>query len=450
MTFPNNSSKIAENTFGYVTTENDVFLKGYSDKNDRKIGIVKTTPQASLEYFEKRFDQLADKVKELSTAIEEAVNKGTFLMKLIHIKESLNEYNGLGNFVVLETSLDDMIAELNGSVAINRIKNLEIKQALLAEAKSILDQQNEADPITILAFSDQMKEIKQKWIKTGAVVVDMQRDIENSFEEYYQTFFENRKYVIKEKSKQAKERTNYYRSIIMRAEEIRNSDDFDEIFAEFRELQQYWKTGGKVPHRKATELWDKFKQINDYFFTRYKNFKLIKGENPELSAQEIKDKYQNAYLEEAEKLVNFDVDDNDKTERAKELLVEWKKLGNVFRQLENETGEKFRTACDKIFEFSYLMRVVRRKYTDIEQKPQEDQLRIKTSFMRELIRRDESEILIGEANFTKVQANEPIMTRETRQLSTNLQIQKRKVVIKKAILKTMEDTLRSLKPARRY
>ncbi len=449
MTFPTSSSKIAENSFGYVL-DTDVFLKGYFDKPDRKIGIVKTTPEASLDYFVKRFTLLTEKVKELVQAIEEATNKGSFLMKLIHIKESLDTYNGLGDFPAMHTHLDTLIDELNGGVSVNRVKNLEIKQALLDEAKALLDVQHEADPVTILTYSAQMKEIKQKWIKTGAVVLEYQQKLENTFDEYYQTFFENRKYVIKEKSKQSKERINYYRSIIHHAENLRNSDEFDEVFLEFRELQQAWKTGGKIPHKKATELWDKFKQINDFFFTRYKNFKLLKAEHPDLSSQEIKEKYQFAYLEEAENLVSFDIDDNEKTERAKELLVEWKKLGNVFRHLENETGEKFRTACDKIFEFSYLMRVVRRKYPDIEQKPQEDQLRIKTSFMRELIRRDESEILIGEANYTKTQASETVPTRETRQLAINLHIQKRKVVIKKSILKTMEDTLKSLKPARKY
>lgn len=432
--------KTRETEFGYIL-DTDIYLKGYMGFPDRRIGQVKTTEEASMKYFEDRYQLAEKKVNDLENAIKEAQNKGSYLMKLIHMRDYLTNFDGLGNYPVLFAQLDKLQAELNGMISVNRIKNLEIKNALLEEAKTLLAEQDIAEPLQLLELSDKMKEVKQKWIKTGSVDESEEAALEKSFDETYQEFFYRRKNIMKFKAKEAKDRLLHYRKILTAADNLKFSDNFEEAFNEFRNLQTEWKTGGKIPHKKATEFWEKFKMANDLFFNRYKSFKSYKAQFPEDTPEQIKVKLEKEYCAAGEALVTIGDEVVENVEKAKALLIDWKNLSTTFRNLDHDTAERFRLSCDHVFEYSYLMRVVKRKYPDIESKPKEDQFRIKTSFMRELIRRDESEIIIAENNILREQMNPKF----DKKLLTNLAVQKRKVLVKKHILQSMEAALNALK-----
>ena len=160
---------------------------------------------------------------------------------------------------------------------------------------------------------------------------------------------------------------------------------------------------------------------------------------------------------EMESLVDLHHQNLHNVERARELLMDWKNFSTTFRNFNEDEAERFRLASDKIFEISYLFRVVKRKYPDVEHKPQEDQLRIKVSFMRELIRKDEAEIQLAETNLHRLDANK--RNPEYKKAESNLNTQKRKLGVKRLILRDLEDLLHSLKgqtrstttyPNRRY
>ena len=425
-----------EHEYGYVRDEG-IYLKGFLDYPDRKIGQVKQSPEASLKYFEDRFQLAQKKVDDLAKMIEEAQNKGSFLMKLLHMRKYLANFDGLGNYLALFSRLDELEAQLRAMVAVNRVKNYEIKSALLAEAEACFD-----DP-DINAATDRIKELKLKWIKTGTVLEDHQEYIEKRFDEVYADFFENKKNLLKNRARQIKNNMYNYKRILHHAEDLKFSDDFENAFIEFRDMQQAWRASGKVPHNKATQLWEKFRQVNDIFFSRYKQFKAYKEQFPELSPLEIRQKLENGMCIEMDSLVDLHHENSHNIERAKELLMEWKNFTMVFRNVEYESGERFRLASDKIFEISYLFRVVKRKYPDVEHKPQEDQLRIKVSFMRELIRKDEAEIQLADSNLHRMVAQKG--TPDYKRAETNLNTQKRKLGVKRLLLRELEQILHDLK-----
>ncbi len=424
-----------EHEFGYIQGDK-IFLKKFLDFPSRQIGVVKESVEASIKYFENRFEIAQQKVTTLGNLIEEAQNKGSYLMKLIHMRRYLSDFDGLGDYVYLFASLDEMEKRLMALISINRVKNLEIKEALLKSAQEILESEN------ITELEEEIKELKQKWIKTGAVIKEKQELLENKFQEIYAEYFDKRKRIIYERTQQARYNLRRYHQILERADRLRNSDDFDGTFQEFRTLQQAWKNAGKVPHKQAVILWENFKKINDYFFNRFKSFKSLKTEYPELEAQEIKEKLQTELAEEADKLSRKDAHLH--TDRAKELLMDWKQLTSVFRGIDRDYANMFRFACDRIFEESYLMRVVKRKYPLFETKPQEDQLRIKTSFMRELIRRDEEDVNLGEDKLNRNQKRN-MHPKALRTMQNNLNIQKRKIEVKKEVLKELQKELNDLR-----
>jgi len=421
-----------QHPYGYIA-DGKVFLKGYLHFPDREIGIVKETPEKALEYFEKRYQEARKKVEDLAEMIEKAENKGSFLMKLIHLRTYLQEFKGLGDFPVLLAKLDELETFLRGLIDSNRQRNLEIKKGIIAELTALINDTNWKET------AEKIEDIKNRWIKTGAVEAHLQEEMENNFGTLIRTYYQNKKNFFKQKANELKSRLNQYRILVDKASILKLSDDFENAANQFKQMQQEWKTVGKVPQKKMEKYWERFKKINNEFFFRYKQYKegvpldQIKPLDPMEQARAIQEKL----CKKAEALIGINTEESNN--QAKELLVTWKNEVNNPRYLDKNLANRFRYACDRIFEESYLMRVVLRKYNDFYKKPTLDQFRIKTSFLRELIRKDEQEVSIAE----KSQEYKP------EHKSFNLATQKRKIQVKHIMLEEFEGELRKIYEARK-
>jgi hypothetical protein len=419
----NNTKQTA---YGYIL-DGKVFLKGYNGLPDRELGVVKETEEEAIAYFEKRYATAQQKVADLQKMIDEAENKGSYLMKLIHLKAYLEDYKAIGDFPALFAELRNSEIYLKELVAQNRIKNLEIKRQLIQEAEEL------AESTLWQETSDKLQELKLRWIKTGPLDDLYHDELEGRFTAAIHSFFQKKKEFLRNKATEQKDRLNLYKEIVDKAYTLRMSNDFEETSVLFKQLQTDWKAVGKVPQVKMAKLWERFKKVNNDFFFRYKQFKAgveaeqIKSFDPALESKQK----QEALSKKAESLVGVNTDAS--LEEAKNLLVGWKNSQINPKYLDRDFAQRFRLACDRIFEEGYLMKIVRRKYPDYEDKPKLDQFRIKNSFLRELIRKDEQEIHLAE-NTDYVPANK----------NFNLGTQKRKVEVKKLILKSFEDGLKAL------
>lgn len=416
-----------QHPYGYIA-DNKVFLKGYLQFPDREIGVVKETPEKALEYFEKRYEDARKKVEDLVEMIEKAENKGSFLMKLIHLRSYIQNFKGLGDFPTLLQKLDESESYLRKLIEQNRRRNLEIKKQIIEELSALVNDTNWKET------GEKIEDIKSRWIKTGAVEAHLQEEIENTFGTLIRTYYLNKKNFFKQKAEEMKNRLNQYRILVDKASILKLSDDFENAANEFKQMQIEWKSIGKVPQKKMEKYWERFKKINNEFFFRYKQFKegvpidQIKPLDPMEQARIVQEKL----CKKAEALIGINTEESNN--QAKELLVAWKNEVNNPRYLDKNLANRFRYACDRIFEEGYLMRVVLRKYSDFYKKPLLDQFRIKTSFLRELIRKDEQEISIAE----KVQEYKP------EHKSFNLATQKRKIQVKHIMLEEFEGELKKL------
>lgn len=429
-----------QHEFGYVQ-DGKVFLKGFLSYPDRQIGVVKESEEASIKYFENRFNIAKQKVENLRNLVEDNQNKGSYLMKLIHMRKYLADFDGLGDYKALFDQLDQIEEHLKELIANNRVKNFEIKKALLDEATAFLEQEFE----NWIEATDQFRELKMKWIKTGVVLKEHQDEFEDQFNNIIKDFYDRRKEHFKLKAREVKNRVMLYRNIIDEAEQHKDSDEFDGTFLDFKRLQQAWKTIGKVPHKKAVTLWEKFKACNDAFFERFKNFKSYKEEYPDLDPITIRENLLKELVTSADAYVQ-QADSLDTADKAKELLVTWKRFTSTFRGIDKEVLSKFRFDCDIIFETNYLIRVIKRKYPLFDTKLNEEKLRIKASFMRELIKKDELEIQNNEVLLNQI----PLTTNKKKNIEfnqrlNNLRIQKRKLEVKKMILNEVESRLEAMK-----
>jgi len=187
-----------KNEFGFCQ-DGKVFINAYLNFPQREIGFVRNTEEEALAYFVNRFDLAKRKVDLLSSEVETVQNKGSFLTKVVQMKAYLGEFDGLGDFKPLFDELDRMEKYLRDLIQNNQIKNLEIKRALIQDAKNISTEDD------IAKATNELMEIKSKWVKTGPVDKLFQEELSQEFQVVLDEFFLRRRFFFEEKNRQIKE-----------------------------------------------------------------------------------------------------------------------------------------------------------------------------------------------------------------------------------------------------
>lgn len=420
-----NASLVDE--YGYVK-DGKVFLKGYLEYEDRQIGEVKRTEQEALDYFKNRFIIAENKVGQLEKDIAEAQNKGSYLTKLVQLRKKLLGFDALGDFPPLLERLDAQEKLLAELITVNQLKNLEIKRALIAEAEAIADS-NDWRPT-----ADALQEIKTKWIKTGPVDKSAEAEVEGRFQELLDGFFQRRREFFNEQNKVIQERLDKYDELIRLAFRANRIEDLDAAFQEVRRLNNAWKQVGEVPIKKSGKLYKQFKKATTNFYTKYNDAKGIvieKKIDPRIEAQM-------KMVDEAERL-SRQSDIFAAAERAKVLLNSWKEVKVPFKLQDKSLNDRFRAACDKIFELSYLGRVLTRKYPAFELKSKSEQIRTKIREMEYLVKREKNDLQFALQDAEGLDPNNA----EDKQILNKISTQKRKIAMKEVILREFQKQLES-------
>ena len=303
-----------DHPYGYIKNTK-VYLRGFLGKADREIGEVKEDETSTLKYFEARFEQIKGKVEKLKNDIKENQNKGSFLMKLIHLRESLFESDALGDFIPLIEELNQQEAFLNEIIQSNRSKNLEVKNSLIDEAESMKDDTDWKET------TEFFKELKLRWIKTGPVEKELHEEIETRFNESVQTFFESRRHFFEGMALQAEENIKIYESLVLQAREAHDLPDSKMAFDISKKIQKQWKEAGKVPAEKRQPLWDEFSKLNNRIFSRYKR---TLNPGPQMHPRELMKKIE-TLTEDIKRLVNLPTS-YEVINKAKAIQEEWRKL----------------------------------------------------------------------------------------------------------------------------
>ncbi len=369
-----------EHPYGYIK-DNKVFLKGFLGQEDREIGEVKEDEASTIAYFENRFSMLVDKVEKLKSDISENQNKGSFLMKLVHLKESLLQADALGDFVPLIEDLEGQEKYLNEIIAGNRAKNLELKKALIQEAESKM---HDTDWKETTEF---YKDLKLRWIKTGPVDKEFQEEIEETFENAVQTFFESRRHYYEGLSLQADENIKVYEALVVQARDAFAMTDVKQAFEISRRIQKEWKASGKVPAERRQPLWDEFSKLNNRIFSKYKR---ALNPGPTMHPREVMRKVEE--LSQKMKDLANQPNSREVIESAKAIQQDWKKLPHRKPREAKMASKSYQFFTDIVFEKSFLERLINNKYEDYHERPEDDQKRLKTALLKDLLRRDQTEL----------------------------------------------------------
>ncbi|SDG40834.1 protein of unknown function [Dyadobacter soli] len=415
--------------YGYVK-DSKVFLKGYLDFPDRQIGEVKRTEQEAIDYFKNRFNIVLNKVEQLEREIDEALNKGSYLTKLIQLQRKLKSFDALGDFVPLLRRLEEKEEYLKSLIEVNQLKNLEIKRALIEDVKV-------AAAVTDYATAtDQIQEIKAKWIRTGPVDKEYQEEIETTFQQILDDFFQRRRDYFDEQNKLNQYRIEEYEKLIKITKTLSYAKDLDEAYAKARDVRNAWNNIGEVPPKRFFKVNKAYRHFLKLFYDKYNAAKGIEPKvriDPRIVEQQ-------KLLAQAETLLRSP-DIIEASQEAKALLSKWKEIKIPFKLADKELAERFRMVCDKIFELSYLARVISRKYPAFDMKSPEEQLRTKYRELEWLTKREKSDLEFAQLEFDRTATGDP---EQDKQAVGRINIQKRKVQMKERILIEFERKLKAI------
>ncbi|GAA4391399.1 DUF349 domain-containing protein [Hymenobacter koreensis] len=381
--------------FGYIE-DTQVWLKPFMELPARQVGQVKDTPEAALVYFAQRFEAFRAKVDDLLARIDESENKGSFLMKALHLKEQIASFDGLGDFTALHNRLTEAEESIRNLVARNREKNLATKISIIEEAEAL------SQTIDWQAGADQLKELRQAWIKTGPVNKELTDEMEQRFQAAVDLFFTRRKAFQADKKAMTNRSLDKYKALIQRSEALQNSEDWENTTQKLKVLQQEWKDiGGSLPRKQANELWTRFRAAHNRFFDRLKDH--ISSKRVEAKDTYMDDNLsrKRALVDEATALLERPM--HEAVSRAKELQAAWKKVGPVRGPESDQVWEAFLSACDKVFELSALEHYVRKRLPVDGPKPSDqEQLTLRLTALKEFIKFDRQEQAVLEENLGKL------------------------------------------------
>ncbi|AWV99865.1 DUF349 domain-containing protein [Arcticibacterium luteifluviistationis] len=413
-----------ENEYAYIK-DSKVFLKGYLDLPERQIGEVKRTEEEAFQYFVNRYDIAVKKVEQLEKEVDEAANKGSYLTKLLQLRKRLESFDGIGNFLPLLTRLDVKEAYLNGLIELNQKNNLKVKEELLSETRAIFES-DDWGPV-----SDQLQDIRTRWIRTGPVEKKLNDEKEEDFKQLLDSFYQRRKAFFDEQNKIIDERKAKYEALIETSYDLHRRRDFEDAFEDMKRMQREWKEVGELPAKMMKFLYRNFKKSNTGFYEKYckaKGIQIQRRVDPRVEAQV-------RMMKEAERLATAENDAIfDSTVKAKVLLNEWKNIRVPSHVADRNVAERFRAACDKIFELSYLMKVVGRKSPTFNFLDDDQKNHTKYREMENIVRRARHDLQQLEETSNVGGSGSGDMDR---MMFNNLKTQKRKLLMKEVILEEL-------------
>jgi hypothetical protein len=319
--------------------------------------------------------------------------------------------------------------ELSSLIQDNQASNLDIKKALIEEARPY------ADSTDWKETADVLQEIRTKWIRTGPVEKELNEQIEEEFKTILDQFYQARKTHFEEQNRIIDEKINKYNDLISKAEELVGREDWDEAFVELKNLQTEWKIIGDIPPKVLKALYKNFKKHTSTFYEKYCRAKGIVPKrklDPRVEAQM-------KMVREVEKLAEAE-DMMAATNRAKFLLNEWKTIRVPSHLADRNLAERFRGACDKIFELSYLHKVISRKYPTFNFLSDRQKDLTKYREMDNIVKRARTDLDDLVQSYESQSAGYEM----DQMMQSNLKTQKRKLLMKEVILEELRQKVASL------
>lgn len=389
--------------FGFIKN-GIVYRSAWGEYPDREIGEVRDNdPEKSAAFFTERFADLEKKLQEVIAKIDGTDNKGSYLMKLIHLKEHLPTHDGLGDYLRLQEHILKYESLVKDIIQKNRVRNTEIKNALIAETKEVVQIINWKEA------TEKINDVKNRWIKTGSAESDKNESLEQEFWDTVKNFFDRKKQFFEDKQRLTDHRKRQYEELILEAKKLADVHG-QERFNKVKALKEGWKEIGGIP----AEL---YKPLNNDFNKALKGKRFIAPKD---------------YSETLNKLLEIK---NGKLPFKKEEIDSLKK--NLFRD-KSRSSEKQK--CLELIpilnEREFVEKISNKRFSDFPKLEREKKNSIRKGVLKDLMSRDQEDLKIFEENSEKFSSSDGKMNK---MVENKIKGQQRKIQVKLKLLEWIDN-----------
>lgn len=287
-------------------------------------------------------------------------------------------------------------------------ENLESKKKICEQAEEIADMEIDSHK-DWNRYTRQILDLQKEWRKIGFAPKKYNHKIYHRFRKACDRFFAQKRVFYDQHREWQENNLKKKQEMVARAEELKDSTDWDNTAKELIKLQKQWKEIGPVPKKDANEIWNRFRSACDQFFQRKKQ--------QENSADKDFEKNLESKKELIEKIRNFKPSDNmeENIKQLQNFEDEWTSLGFVPYNQKDKIQQEYREAIYKqydnldIDENQKEILKYRSKLKNIKQKPKAENrmYQERDKFMKK-IEKMENNIILWENNlgFISAESNE--------------------------------------------
>ena len=221
-------------------------------------------------------------------------------------------------------------------------KNLEAKQALIEELRTLVDSEEEQ----VRTVMDRFNDIQERWKAIGDVPRDQMNDLWQNYHFQIEQFFSKLKINRELRALDQKRNLDQKITLCERAEELIMEPSVAKAFKGLQDLRAQWKEIGPVPAEQNEEIWQRFQNAATQIDERRKEYYEQRKEefNSNLLAkQALIDKAAELTAEPPQSTRQW----NDVTAALDEMLKVWKTIGPVPREVNEEIWSKFKGMIDR-------------------------------------------------------------------------------------------------------
>ncbi len=178
--------------------------------------------------------------------------------------------------------------------------------------------------------------LREKYFDAGKLPYSKSESVWQKFKEATKKFNQEKNKFYKQEKSSQQSNLQAKLALIKLAEDLKNSEDWENTTNTFKKIQSDWKKIGHVPRKFSDDIWKKFKAACNHYFDRYHNQKnTLSDEQIEILEKK------SAFLEK------ISIQDYTTKESISELMSQWNLLGVLPKSSKN-IDVKFNKFIDNI------------------------------------------------------------------------------------------------------
>jgi len=220
-------------------------------------------------------------------------------------------------------------------------KNLDVKNEIIVQINKISEKGADSHN----GWQNSIKVVEQfrnLFFSAGKVPIKVNEETWAKFKDAVRNFNRKKNAFYKNLKKSQFDNLQMKMDLIQKAEDNKNSDDFEATTALMKKIQSDWKKIGHVPRKNSDKIWKQFKTACNYYFDRLHKAKdALNAEGNEAFTKKVQ------LLEELKTLELSGEKETDLT-TVKSFIENWKSIGNVPSNKRYIEG-KLNKALDGVF-----------------------------------------------------------------------------------------------------